>query len=126
IADLHGVSAPSISDAWAVGLYGTILHYTGGAWQQVPTGFTNALYDVQMLSAGDGSAVGSQIIAHWNGSSWAQVATPANILYGLSLVDSGEGWAVGAGGVIWHESGGTWTVAPSPAPPTTTLYSVAM
>src|SRR5205823_6227226 len=45
-------------------------------------------------------------------------------LYGLYMTGSGEGWAVGAQGAIWHASGGVW--APAASPTTSNLNAVAL
>jgi len=37
-------------------------------------------------------------------------------LYAISMVSSSEGWAVGAGGTILHDSGGHWQAVTSPTP----------
>lgn len=123
---LYSVAALTTNDAWAVGGKGTILHYTAGTWQNVVTPLTNRndLYRVQMLTATDGYAAGSGIIAHWDGTAWTAVTRPATTLFGLAMTGSGEGWAVGSRGAIWHATGGVWSPAASPI--TSTLYTVAM
>jgi hypothetical protein len=90
---LYGVSARSGSDAWAVGFYwnGTagaydslILHWDGMAWSRIkspnPGRFANHLYGVSARSGSDAWAVGyhdtavsttNSLIAHWNGTAWA-------------------------------------------------------
>ncbi len=76
---LISVAAASPSDVWAVGDAGT----------------------------GAGPAVG--LLLHYDGSSWRRVRNPVpEPLSGLSVLPSGEAWAVGMRNVL-HESGGVWT-----------------
>lgn len=92
---LAGVSAPSATDAWAVGqsfdpLTGEhdtlILHWDGTSWSQVespnPSSTLNELNGVSALSATDAWAVGrylddatgvyKTLMLHWDGTSWSQ------------------------------------------------------
>jgi hypothetical protein len=52
---LSGVSGSGRSDVWVVGDVGTILHWDGTAWTQVPgpNNGSTFLYDVAALSATD-------------------------------------------------------------------------
>ena len=77
----EGVDAVGASDVWVVG-----------------------------RSAGD-----SYYVYHYDGAAWSRVPTPrppsvADGLWGLSMVDASDGWAVGSSGVILHYSQGAWTV----------------
>ncbi len=142
-ADLYAASALDSNDVWAVGgsvtrggglsngAYNTVIMHYNGAWQIVPTTFTNTIfYNVKMLSPTEGYAVGlsdsgsSGIIARWDGVTWTQVATPTHTLRGIAMLDSGEGWAVGSYGTIWRDRNGVWSEVLSPV--THTLYSVAL
>jgi hypothetical protein len=98
LAFLYGVAATATNDAWAVGYYynGTayqtlILHWNGTKWSQVaspnPAGSAhfNDLLGVTATSASNAWAVGSysnsasgsvNLILHWNGTKWSQVASP--------------------------------------------------
>ena len=115
-SELHGVSAVSASDAWAVGDYwnGTasaydtlILHWDGTARSQVnspnpsPAGpfSSNYLLGVSARSGSDAWAVGNYdnglsdaLIVHWNGTAWSQVKAPDAAAYptdfGLSGVSA--------------------------------------
>src|SRR5205085_11030496 len=82
------------------------------------------LYAVQMLSATDGYAVGDRAILHWDGRSWAGVATPPVTMYGIFMLAGGAGWAVGDQGTIWRAQAGVWAPVPSPTP--ALLAAVAM
>jgi hypothetical protein len=99
---LHGLSARTASDVWAVGVQATqssndtlAMHWNGTSWTVVPTPNPwpecqdgdilwsgNSLSAVSAISANDVWAVGSEcysantIVEHWNGSSWSLVASP--------------------------------------------------
>jgi hypothetical protein len=154
---LSGVSASSPSNAWAVGyrcepdcaassavLQTLILHWNGTAWAQVASpnpGSTERLLNaVSALSSSSAWAVGQYrttsggnktLVLGWNGSRWAQVASPSpevvdgSFLFGVSAVSTTDvwaaGWYYGPGGensntLILHWNGTTWTQVASPDP----------
>jgi hypothetical protein len=93
---LTGVSADSVSDAWAVGYY-----------------FNNT------------TGVAETLILHWNGTTWARVPSPSpgpdggggNFLLGVSADSGSDAWAVGdydtttgaAARLILHWNGTAWS-----------------
>jgi hypothetical protein len=120
--ELHGVSASSESDAWAVGTLtgafddsaiGTLTeHFNGTAWTVVPSPDTvnkddqfNAVADLSPTNAwavgrvkAAGFHSGSPLIAHWDGLGWRTVAAPAGltgVLRGISGDSASDIWAVG-------------------------------
>ncbi len=56
--DLWDVWGTSASDVYAVGVWGTILHYDGTAWNDVGDPNMSLLYGVWGTSSGDVHAVG--------------------------------------------------------------------
>ena len=123
--ELSGISTVSGADAWAVGNYTTssftektlVLHWDGTRWRQVASpspGGTHGsfLSGISARSASDAWAVGhyntpaitqKTLVLHWDGASWAQVATPNpggpngnNGLFGVSATSASNAWAVGA------------------------------
>ena len=110
---LHGVSATSTNDVWAVGeawdgVTGRqiFLHWDGSSWSQVtgPGGTTVAAGctgDVLAMGPDDVWAVGSAI-GHWNGSQWSLVSGPevpgaiGFTLRSLARVGACDAWAVGS------------------------------
>jgi len=90
------------SDLWAVGDFGTILHWDGSAWASVSSGTTNWLWGIWGSGASDVWAVGfSGIILHWDGSAWTSVPSgTTNPLYGVWGSGESDVWAVGGGGTI--------------------------
>ena len=122
VNELHGVSAVSDSDVWAVGVsYNTertlstslIEHWNGTQWTVVPSpnpsSTLNVLNAVAAVSANNVWAVGIAptgsnpiLIIHWNGSVWSVVpnppsSMPLNNLAALAVVSANDVWAVGTG-----------------------------
>lgn len=152
-SSLAAVTALSPTDAWAVGTYqgpnrhdGKVMlaeRWNGSVWKQVPTPnvsfFDEKLLAVSAASANDAWAVGSTnqtsfattnpIAAHWDGSSWTIVSTPAttgsakSILTGVVDFGPGNAWAVGksrdGSALIEHWDGSAWSIVPggTPKPP---------
>jgi hypothetical protein len=119
---LDGVAALSRTNVWAVGYDGAkssdrntlIEHWNGHAWKHVASPNPGAssgsvLADVAAVSPGNIWAVGSygpstahkDLVVHWNGIAWMQVATPdlgdtpGPDLSGVTTTPGGEAWAVG-------------------------------
>jgi hypothetical protein len=122
VNELHGVSALSDNDAWAVGVsYNTertlssslIEHWNGTQWSVVsspnPSATLNVLSAVAAISASDVWAVGfaptssgSILILHWNGAVWSVIPNPISPkpltnLAALAAISSNDVWAVGTG-----------------------------
>jgi hypothetical protein len=122
VNELHGVSAVSDSDVWAVGVsYNTertlstslIEHWNGMQWTVIPSpnpsSTLNVLNAVAAVSANDVWAVGIAptgsnpiLIIHWNGSVWSVVpnppsSMPLNNLAALAVISANDVWAVGTG-----------------------------
>ncbi|MDQ2809237.1 MAG: S-layer homology domain-containing protein [Chloroflexota bacterium] len=118
----YGVNVRAADDIWAVGdarnnsaSKTLIEHWDGTAWTIVdsPNGNLNSdnkLLAVASAGASDIWAVGyyndagssdpRPLIAHWNGSAWAQVAAPYpgpydDRLFGVAALSVGNVWAVG-------------------------------
>ena len=115
---LNGVRAESPTDIWAVG--------------ESAAGISAAKVSATGVSATRMSAAtgGAQpLILHWNGHTWAQVASPspgtAAVLEAVRTVSATDAWAVGsvANGttgepLILHWNGRKWAQAASPHPGT--------
>jgi photosystem II stability/assembly factor-like uncharacterized protein len=128
------------------------LHWDGVTWRAETDGLTgpNAaqLWSVFMVSSTDVWAVGQNqagtmgVFWHWTGiaglgGGWnmpqAPVPCPAAVtpgncgLYSVFMISSTEGWAVGAGGAIFHYFGGEWNTFSSPvSTPQLALRSIYM
>ena len=131
------------------------LHWDGVTWRAETAGLTGTdsaqLWSAFMVSSTDVWAVGQDlkgdmgVFWHWTGipglgGGWnmpqAPVPCPANVaapdcgIYSVYMVSPTEGWAVGAGGAIFHYFGGEWNSFTSPiqctVAPCTALRSVFM
>jgi hypothetical protein len=131
-ATLSGVDAISPTDIWAVGTsYGYvhsrtfIEHWEGTTWGIVPSPklTDSELDDVAAVSSTDVWAVGvstgsrnlKSLTEHWDGTTWSIVPSPnlsgAGRLYGVTIVNTDDVWAVG-GDLIEHWEGTAWSLVP--------------
>src|SRR5687767_5653301 len=133
---LHGVSAVSATDIWAVGTsvvgtsYQTVtMHWSGSQWSLVDSFSSGQFNDVTAISTNDVWAVGSNngaLTMHWNGTNWTQVPSPSPVvsyLMGVTASATDDVWAVGhytigqdSQTLTLHWNGSQWTVVPSPNP----------
>jgi hypothetical protein len=152
---LAAVTAVSATDLWAVGADAVnnvaknlVLRWDGSSWSQVPSPSPggrqgSSLSDVSAVSASDAWAVGcygfnpntggsSTLALRWDGTRWAQVATPspgnprAACLASVSALSATDAWAVGyfipsatSGAqkpLILHWDGARWAQVANPAP----------
>ena len=76
---LHGLSAVSANDVWAVGGGGLILHWNGTQWSQVanPSGQSASLAAVAALSANDAWTINlnGAVTEQRNGTQWTAVGS---------------------------------------------------
>ena len=126
--------APDLSDGWIVG-GGAILRYVSGLWSVVETLPGVWLRDVDIVAPDDVWAVGSRTdptpgaptygsIYHWDGTSWLEIDNPPEILQGVSMLSTNDGWAVGLRGTILHYDGTSWQPVTSPV--NANLYDIEM
>lgn len=145
--ELLGVTCTSTQDCWAVG-HSTgmnmplILHWDGMQWTLVFPPGNSALYDSELLAVSCPAssscvAVGNQrfqsspyeqtLAEHWDGNSWAFVATAnvnhgpqTNVLSDVTCVSDSDCWAVGYHNysnnltLVEHWDGMQWSVVGSP------------
>jgi photosystem II stability/assembly factor-like uncharacterized protein len=103
-------------DVWTVGDAGTILHWDGQAWANIPSGTSAHLFGVAMVSNTKGWAVGSDgVILEWNGSDWTVLSPQSQDWYRAIAIIPGtaptQAWAPGdRGGVgsFLHYDGVKW------------------
>jgi hypothetical protein len=145
---LNAASAASATDIWAVGTFSSaavgdrtlIEHWDGSAWRVIPSphpGEFSELSGVKAVSASDAWAVGfwssdasnqqnKSLVLHWNGKSWARVASPSPAqdqgLTSVTATSASDAWAVGSAGnrlgvssLILHWNGTKWSQVTSPA-----------
>jgi hypothetical protein len=117
--ELSGVSADTVSDAWAVGQGAgsrtLILRWNGSAWSRVPSPDPGRSFDaltaVAAGSAKNAWATGfydktaaspSQALAlHWNGAAWSAAALPGlgsgtTTLNAVTVLTARHAWAAGS------------------------------
>ena len=116
---LRGVWGSSASDVFAVGRSGRVLHFAGsGSWTAM-TGIDPAdhLFAVWGSSPRDVFAAGVSsggvgVVYRYDGTAWSKMTVPAaGSLRGLWGASAGDVWATGAGGIILHYDGASWTTA---------------
>jgi hypothetical protein len=110
---VNGIWGPSASEVFAVGDFGGLVRYTGGAWVSDEALNENQLWDVRGTSATDVFAVGDfGTIVHWNGTLWEEMDSGLGCgcesLYGVWAAAPDDAWAVGDGGLILHYDGTQW------------------
>jgi hypothetical protein len=141
---LSGVTAFSVSDAWAVGYTEPagcertlIEHWNGTAWTVWPTRVSGGLGAITATSPTDVWAVGTRcfngtpsfrtLIMHWNGTAWKAQTNPnphEAELDGVAAASPTNAWAVGsyktpkssAQTLVEHWNGKSWKLQRSPNP----------
>ena len=112
--DLEGIWGTADDDIFAVGGFGTILHYDGSSWNKMESGTEERLYDVWGTAAGDVFAVGNDgVVLHYDGSDWTEMScdTGGRTLESVWGSDSDDVYAVGYD-VIMHYDGDSWGETP--------------
>ena len=106
--DLTGVAGTASDDIFAVGRYGTILHYDGQAWQPMESGTLSDVFAVWAAAPTDvfaGCADGT--ILHYDGDTWTDMGNlqqrPLYAVWGSSGEDV---YAVGYGTGPIGQTGG--------------------
>jgi len=88
LPSLRAVWASAPDDVFAVGSYGTIIHYNGSNWEVMQTGWNKNLYDVWGFGSndvfacgGDTPAVGDTskpLLLHYDGNTWTSLLDTVN------------------------------------------------
>ena len=122
---LSGLWGTSASDIWAVGDFGTAMHYDGKTWTLVNSNTTKHLNGVYAPTAGSAVVVGDTgLVTRWNGTAFSSESsgTVANLnsVWGSAANNL---FAVGDGGAIIRNTGNGWTSMTSGT--TSSLYRVA-
>jgi hypothetical protein len=105
---LYDIWGSSGSDMFAVGEYGTILHYDGISWELMSSGTTAHLWSVWGSSPTDVFAGGAGVILHYDGYTWSQINSDCGHIlsvWGSSSYDVFAGTYYG----ILHYNGQDWT-----------------
>jgi photosystem II stability/assembly factor-like uncharacterized protein len=105
-----------------VGEGGLVETYSAGAWSMVSRGQTRSTYDAVVINGANGLVAGldgfgrAVVRPRSNGTWGAETVLDGGQLNDIALSSSGEAWAVGVGGEIFHSAsvtGGTWAQQPS-------------
>lgn len=131
-----GGSGPS--DVWMVGEKGRITHWDGKAFVEFTSGTTATLWGVWAASPTDAWVVGgtpeggtsapNDLLFHWNGTSFSNVALPqvlGRAFYKVWGVSSDDLYVVGEAATIWHKKGADWSLESDPPLASGTLFTVA-
>ena len=70
IMDAWGTSS---TDVFAVGNWGTIIHYDGNTWSEMDSGTTNTYEGVWGTSSTDVFVVNGTTILHYDGTGWIEI-----------------------------------------------------
>ncbi|MFH1974839.1 MAG: YCF48-related protein [Pseudomonadota bacterium] len=108
---LYGVDFVSLTEGWAVGLGGTVLHTKDGGktWKQIsdPNGFTETYFDVVASDKGvfvcGGSGTIVEIVGNGENSSFRKIIPDTAVYTNLSgICVSGQSiWVVGSHGTVF-------------------------
>ena len=101
---LGAVWGSSGTDVFAVGPFGTILHYNGTEWSTMTSGTSSNISSVWGSSATDVFAVGELgNILHYDGTNWSYMtAVTTNYLYRVWGITGTDAFTVGASSTILH------------------------
>ena len=128
--DLLGMTFLDVNTGWMAGQHGAIYHTNsaGSGWSTQLSGtfpddlYYTTFYDIEMLNASEGWAVGGRddtdgrIYHTLDGASWTRVAMPdTGFVWEVDFVDAGHGWAVTHDGKILTY-GGPAGNTPTPSP----------
>lgn len=112
---LNGFWGASVSNVWAVGFAGTLLHNDGFGWTQPQRVTDKNLRGIWGSAANDIWAVGDGgLLLRYSGTSWSEVpGVTQQDLYAVWGAAANDIWAVGDKGTILHYDGSRWTVEQS-------------
>jgi photosystem II stability/assembly factor-like uncharacterized protein len=110
----YGAAVSPDGQGWICGDLGTIYHYDGSGWNQMASGTSTTLKDIEMLD-GCGWAVGLFGTARiWDGSNWQYTSSgTTRFLRRISAFNCNHAWAVGDLGTIIFWNGTGFTVETS-------------
>ena len=101
-----------------------ILNYSNGEWKNMTELPINSLiYDIYMINETLGFAVGTNLMLNYTNGLWQEMTPPVPIFFfGLDMLNSTYGFAVGDSGTILNYNNGIWTQMSSPV--TSRLWDV--
>jgi hypothetical protein len=117
-ANFEAVWGSGVADVFAVGNQGTvagsegtIAHWDGRSWAQMPWSTTQELRGVWGTEPNDVYAVGTEgAIVHWDGRSWSAMSSgTTTTLNAVGGTGPNDVYAVGYDGTIVHWNGRDWS-----------------
>ncbi len=133
-ANLRHVHGTAKDDVFAVGQWGSIIHYDGMGWGlqpiepyevegEDPYFVTDKLYGVYAHTSDNAWAVGENgVMVHYDGAAWSLYNYADATLRAVWGLNEENIWAVGASGTILHFNGSTWE--PEETGSVATLYGI--
>jgi hypothetical protein len=117
---LAGIWGSAANDIFAVGGFGSIVHWDGVAWSPLASGTSADLYGVWGSSTRDVYAVGTGgTIVHWDGATWSTMTSATtNSFHGVWGSGAHDIYAVGFK-TLEHWDGTKWSELWSPELATT-------
>jgi len=123
--DLNAVKLVSNTEAWAVGVGGTLLHYFNGDWTDYsaygmsPAAGANLTGIDILLDMNEGWAVGDNVILHLTNGTWQRVPAPdGGTFKAVDIVTPYDAWIVGSSAdgksLVLRFTGQSWQVVDTP------------
>jgi hypothetical protein len=102
--------SPNGSEAFAVGDFGTILHFQNGAWSPMTSGTRSNLRGLGGKCACSLVAVGEDgVVLRRNGSDWSDLSPGVPVPFNETWTDPlGAVFVVGDGGAVMRHENGAW------------------
>ena len=100
----------SLTDVWAVGDHGNILHFDGTTWAPAQSNTTETFERIWASAPNDVWAVAWHKILHWNGSTWSTILEGSPLL-GKSIwgTSSSDVWIPLFSNGMLHFDGSLWS-----------------
>ncbi len=114
--NLEAVWGSGPNDVWAVGWYGTIVHWDGTKWTRFESGTQWPLFGIWGTGPNDVWAVGRfGTVLHWDGTSWSPQQSNTTLeLVGVWGNGQGDVWATmrSERAFMHRDPAGVWSLVP--------------
>lgn len=109
--------AAATGHVWAVGEYGTVVHFTGGRWSVFQSEVDETLQAIALDDPVSGWIAGSDgTLIELRDQTLYPQPTRRHPVHGMAIDDVGDGWAVGEGNVLLRLTHGQWKTRASTQP----------
>lgn len=105
---INDVWGSSVSDVWAVGINGTLLHFDGTSWTNVSAPSAGHVVSVSGTGPNDVWFAGSSFIWHWDGIAVTPSLSPPAAMTSVLAVSATEAYGFG-NKTVQRWNGSTWT-----------------